>query len=77
MIANALIAARVTTDTKQRFAAVARQQGLSESTLLKRYIDTALLHASALPAPVMARRAGPWGCPGVRKTSSGRHAAVA
>ena len=53
MIANALIAARVTTDTKQRFAAVARRQGLSESTLLKRYVDAALLHASALPAPVV------------------------
>jgi hypothetical protein len=35
MIANALIAARVTADTKQRFAAVARQQRLSELTLLK------------------------------------------
>jgi antitoxin component of RelBE/YafQ-DinJ toxin-antitoxin module len=53
MIANALIAARVTTDTKQRFAAVARRQGLSESALLKRYVDAALLHAGALPAPVM------------------------
>jgi hypothetical protein len=53
MIANALIAARVTTDTKQRFAAVARRQGLSESTPLKRYVAAALLHASALPPPVV------------------------
>lgn len=52
MIANALIAARVTADTKQRFAAVARQQGLSESTLLKRYVGTALLFAGALPSRV-------------------------
>ncbi len=52
MIANALIAARVTADTKQRFAAVARQQGLSESTLLKRCVDTALSFAGALPSHV-------------------------
>jgi len=49
MIANALIAARVTTDTKQRFAALAHQLGLSESTLLKRGVDGALLTASVLP----------------------------
>lgn len=49
MIANSLIAARVTADTKQRFAATAHQQGLSESTLLKRCVDAALLTASALP----------------------------
>src|ERR1700691_785415 len=52
MIANALIAARVTADTKQRFAAVARQQGLTESTLLKRCVGAALLSASALPPRV-------------------------
>jgi hypothetical protein len=56
MIANALIAARVTADTKQRFAAVARQQGLSESTLLKRCVDAALLSVGTLesrtPEPV-------------------------
>ena len=49
MIANALIAARVTTDTKQRFAALAHQLGLSESTLLKRCVDGALLTAGVLP----------------------------
>jgi hypothetical protein len=49
MIADSLIAARVTADTKQRFAAVAHQQGLSESTLLKRCVGAALLAASALP----------------------------
>lgn len=53
MIANALIAARVTTDKKQAFAAVARRQGLPESALLKRYVDAALLQASAFPAPVV------------------------
>jgi hypothetical protein len=50
MIANALIAARVTADTKRRFAAVAHQQGLSESALLKRCVDIALSFAGALPS---------------------------
>ncbi len=52
MIANSLIAARVTADTKQRVTALAHQQGVSESTLIKRYVDAALLSASALPARV-------------------------
>jgi len=43
MVANTYIGCRVATEMKARFAAVARQQGLSESTLLKRLIDTALL----------------------------------
>src|ERR1700734_1412824 len=53
MIADALIAARVTADTKRRFAALARQQGLSESALLKRCVDTALSFAGALPSRVV------------------------
>ena len=52
MIANLLIAARVTADTKQRFAALAHQQGVSESTLIKRYVDAALSSARALPTRV-------------------------
>jgi hypothetical protein len=32
----------VTRDTKARFAALARQQGMSESALLKRFVDAAL-----------------------------------
>jgi hypothetical protein len=43
MVANTYIGCRVDAERKARFAAVAQQQGLSESTLLKRLIDTALL----------------------------------
>jgi hypothetical protein len=43
MVANPYIAARVTSDTKERFAALARRQGLSESTLLKRLVAAALV----------------------------------
>src|SRR5580700_7521916 len=35
-------------ETKERFAAVARQQGLSDSALLKRMIDLALQSANAV-----------------------------
>ncbi len=42
MIANSLIAARVTSDTKGHFAALAWRQGLTESALLKRLVDSAL-----------------------------------
>jgi antitoxin component of RelBE/YafQ-DinJ toxin-antitoxin module len=45
MTANSLIAVRFTLDTKERFAAVARQQGLSESALLERLVDAALMTA--------------------------------
>jgi hypothetical protein len=38
MAANPYIAARVTSDAKERFAALARRQGLSESALLKRLV---------------------------------------
>src|SRR5258707_9144151 len=37
----------VTRETKERFAAVARHQGLSDSTLLKRLVDLMLQSASA------------------------------
>ena len=40
---TALISARVTADTKERFAAVARQQEQSESVLLKRLVEAALV----------------------------------
>jgi hypothetical protein len=42
MNADQFIGARVSSDTKERFAAVARHQGLSDSALLKRLIDTML-----------------------------------
>lgn len=53
MVADSLIATRVTASTKERFAALARSQGLSESALLKRFIDAALLTAILIlpPAP--------------------------
>jgi hypothetical protein len=49
MVADPLIAARVTADMKQGFAAIANQQGLSESTLLKRLIEASLVSAGAIP----------------------------
>jgi len=48
MLAEALISARVTAETKQRFAELARRQGLSQSALMKRLVETAL--ASVLRA---------------------------
>jgi transposase-like protein len=45
MNVESLIAARVPDQTKERFAAVARRHGVSESTLLRRLIDAALLTA--------------------------------
>ena len=56
MTANALIAARVPAATKERFVIVARQHGVSESVLLRRLVDGALITAAvpkeAAPAPV-------------------------
>ena len=56
MVANALIAARVDADTKARFSAIARYQGVTESALLKRAIDATLAGADAIkpsaPGPV-------------------------
>jgi Bacterial mobilisation protein (MobC) len=48
MVADSLIAARVTADMKQAFAAVAQRQDLSESTLLKRLIEASLVSAGAI-----------------------------
>jgi hypothetical protein len=45
MATTALISARVTADMKERFAAVARQQEQSESVLLKRLVEAALVTA--------------------------------
>jgi hypothetical protein len=42
----------VARDTKDRFSAVARCQGLSDSALLKRLIDLALQSANAASGPV-------------------------
>ena len=49
MVANSLIAVRVTADMKQAFTAIAHRQGLSESTLLKRLIEGSLVSAGAMP----------------------------
>jgi len=45
MTAEVFIATRVTAETKERFAAIARQQGLSQSVLLKRSIAATLMAA--------------------------------
>jgi len=47
MLAGALISARVTAESKQRFAELARRQGLSQSSFIKRLVETAL--ASVAP----------------------------
>jgi hypothetical protein len=52
MVADSLITARVTAETKECFTAVARYQGLSESALLKRLVDAALLTAVAVKPQV-------------------------
>jgi predicted DNA binding CopG/RHH family protein len=48
MVADSLITARVTSEMKERFRAIACYQGLSESTLLKRLVNTALLTTAAV-----------------------------
>ena len=45
MVASPYIAARFPAETKERFAVAARRQGISESTLLKRLVDAALMTA--------------------------------
>ena len=55
MAANALISARVTVDMKERFAAVARQQEQSESVLLKRLVEAALMTAAVAKPEVIHR----------------------
>jgi predicted DNA binding CopG/RHH family protein len=52
MVADSLITARVTSQMKERFRAVACYQGLSESTLLKRMVEAALLTAAAVRTQV-------------------------
>jgi len=54
MIADALIVARVPAETKQRFADVARHHGVSESVLLRRLVDAALLTAVVPQTPELA-----------------------
>jgi Bacterial mobilisation protein (MobC) len=48
MVANSLIAARVDADTKARFREIARGQGVTESALLKRAVDSILAGMSAV-----------------------------
>jgi hypothetical protein len=48
MVANSLIAARVDADIKTRFREIARGQGVSESALLKRAVDSILTGMSAV-----------------------------
>lgn len=48
MVADSLITARVTSELKERFAALARYQALSESVLLKRLVEAALVAVSAV-----------------------------
>ncbi|MGO9684538.1 MAG: plasmid mobilization protein [Beijerinckiaceae bacterium] len=52
MVADSLITARVTSEMKERFAAVARYQALSESALLKRLVEAALLTVTAVQPQV-------------------------
>jgi hypothetical protein len=56
MSAHAYIAARVPSDTKAKFATVARHHGVSESVLLRRLVEGALVAAAAVstlqPEPV-------------------------
>jgi hypothetical protein len=52
MIADSLITARVTSDLKGRFAALARYQALSESALLRRLVEAALVAVSAVKPEV-------------------------
>ena len=52
MIADSLITARVTSEMKERFAALARYQALSESALLKRLVEAALVAVSAVKPEV-------------------------
>jgi hypothetical protein len=49
MVADALIAARVTADVKQRFGTSAHGQGLTESALLKRLIVASLVATGTVP----------------------------
>jgi hypothetical protein len=52
MVADSLIAACVKSETKERFADFARRQGLSESAMLKRLVDAALMAAAVMQPQV-------------------------
>ncbi len=54
MSANTHLLTRVSSETKQRFTALARHQGLSESALLARMVDASLVSVGAAPPPVEA-----------------------
>ena len=51
MLADSYITARVPSDTKERFAAVARHQGVSESILLRRLVEAALAAVASVKVP--------------------------
>jgi len=51
MLADSYITARIPSDTKERFAAVARHQGVSESVLLRRLVDGALMTTASVRIP--------------------------
>jgi hypothetical protein len=55
MISNALIAARVPADTKERFTVMAQHHGVSESVLLRRLVDAALITAVPPKEPKVER----------------------
>jgi hypothetical protein len=62
MVADSLITARVTSQTKERFTTFAHCQGLSESAALKRLVDAALLSSVAmLPKAIEAVEPAPQG----------------
>jgi hypothetical protein len=52
MVADSLITARVTSEMKERFAAVARYQALSESALVRRLVEAALVAVTAVKPQV-------------------------
>ena len=58
MVADSLITARVTSEMKERFAALARYQALSESALLKRLVEALLLTATT-PQPAVTETVEP------------------
>ena len=53
MVADSLISARVTAARKAQFAALAHQQGLTESALLKRLVNSALLSSEVVQSDVI------------------------
>src|SRR5882757_9755836 len=53
MVDTALISAHIAKDKKAHFALVAHHQGLSESALLKRLVDAALLSSTVVHSEVV------------------------